>query len=64
MEAPDAIRPWAPRNTLIFFPLHKFRFIKMSFKNSFQGEKADIFEKFMATVAETPSARRVAVNKS
>jgi hypothetical protein len=39
VEAPDATRPRAPRNTLIFVP------------------------KFIATVAETPSARRVAVNK-
>jgi len=35
----------------------------MSFQNSFPGGKADILEKFISSVAETPSARRVAVNK-
>jgi hypothetical protein len=58
VEAPDATRPWTPRNTLIFLSL-----LKMSFKNSFQEGKADFPEKFIAVVAETPSARRVAVNK-
>jgi hypothetical protein len=58
MEAPDATRHWAPRNTLIFFPLHKNEYPKfVSWKEGRYSRK------FIAAVAATPSARRVAVNK-
>jgi hypothetical protein len=35
----------------------------MTIHNLSQGGMVDILEKLIATVAETPSARRVAVNK-